>query len=244
MSISTTALMMPYYLTACATALLLFFTIPAQASKFPHRSSLARENRLYSIGLKEGIPNRLMSLLYQQRIRRGNNVCTASDFAQPDIQQAVFSMVTGNAKHSWPVGVKSPKVNSQKHNAGVCSSTSDETTTSSEIEISPDMPIEMRAFCGFQYEDNVKERRLPKLIREVKCLCNEPRSKLVAERFPELRCEPLYYDVPVLTFDETCSKFEQSTEKIALACVPVITSQSMSGFKLSVGNAKKPTVEI
>ena len=42
-------------------------------------------------------------------------------------------------------------------------------------------------------------------------------------RLPEVRCEPMYYDVPVLLFDETCSEYKKATQRIALACVPVIS---------------------
>ncbi|KAI1708409.1 interleukin-17 domain-containing protein [Ditylenchus destructor] len=110
------------------------------------------------------------------------------------------------------------------------------------MEISPDMPLEERALCGFRYEDNVNERRIPEKIKEVKCLCKAPTSKDLSQRI-EFRCETVYHDVTVLVLGETCTNYQQKVERIAVACVTVMGTQSTSAVNVAIGNGTKLPVE-
>ncbi|KAI6198774.1 hypothetical protein M3Y96_00555000 [Aphelenchoides besseyi] len=93
-------------------------------------------------------------------------------------------------------------------------------------DFSPDLPIRDRALCGFAQIENVDEKRLPQTIPEVRCSCSRPANRQLLERFPGIHCAAIYYDVPILRFKSSCSDYEQTSESIALGCVPVLSSQS------------------
>ncbi|KAL3071131.1 hypothetical protein niasHS_015873 [Heterodera schachtii] len=83
--------------------------------------------------------------------------------------------------------------------------------------VHPNMPIIDRALCQYEYILNYKPNRIPATLSEVKCICARPFT-IGATRF---ECEPLYYHVRVLLFENDCLNYVEHTEKVAFACVPV-----------------------
>uniref|UniRef100_A0A914C872 Uncharacterized protein n=1 Tax=Acrobeloides nanus TaxID=290746 RepID=A0A914C872_9BILA len=107
--------------------------------------------------------------------------------------------------------------------------------------ISPDMPLMDRSLCGFRFIENFDDKRIPKAITEVECLCNQPRNVQGSTR---LLCEPLYYNIPVLKFDEACSMFKEEVERISLACLPVFASQTTANNNLIFGQSSKTEIDV
>ncbi|KAI1732580.1 interleukin-17 domain-containing protein [Ditylenchus destructor] len=195
---------------------------------------------------------KLMRNLFQPQKTEPNmhQKCSTSDLnSNNHVKRTVFYMISDIEKGLWKASSK-PVENDNRHKQDNCAewnSTADDDLDLrlSNPEILPDMPIESRSLCGFHYEDNINEKRLPRKIRECKCLCNARRNKFLRDRFPNFRCEPLYYDVPVLSFDETCTNFTHNTEKIALACIPVFTSRStVPSVHVTTKTRQNPSLEI
>uniref|UniRef100_A0A8R1HQM3 Uncharacterized protein n=1 Tax=Caenorhabditis japonica TaxID=281687 RepID=A0A8R1HQM3_CAEJA len=44
-----------------------------------------------------------------------------------------------------------------------------------------------------------------------------------------IHCEPMYYNMRVMIFEENCDKYVERVEKIAMACVPVFSNHISSG---------------
>lgn len=63
----------------------------------------------------------------------------------------------------------------------------------------------------------------------MQCACSKPTNRNVLSRFPQIRCEAVYYSVPVIKFGDSCSNYEKTTERVSLACLPVL---SVSQFKI------------
>ncbi|KAI1692136.1 interleukin-17 domain-containing protein [Ditylenchus destructor] len=199
--------------------------------------------------------NLMRNILHQKEdeseVTRNLPVCSnAALNSHYQMKRTIFHMVTGLERGLWRASA-SPSENYDyiKFENNMCIG-SDSTVENIDMQqlhrdISPDMPIEMRALCGFRDEDNVNEKRLPKRIRESKCLCNTRNSKLIRDHFPDFRCEPLYYDVPVLLLDETCTNYTPSIEKISIACIPVFTSESStSSLRMALNPRETQVVEI
>ncbi|KAH7696109.1 Protein C44B12.6 [Aphelenchoides avenae] len=176
-----------------------------------------------------------------RRMRRTLPSCEQRVTGDPELQQAVVSMFTGSSDGSY-ILQSSPDV---PFGASVSASTASLCTDDLEpVDISPDMPLKDRALCSYVHVDNHDTRRLPQTIPEVECRCTQPKSKLMMSRLPEVRCEPMYYDVPVLLFDETCSEYKKATQRIALACVPVISGHAESSLEVSLGRPQAAVVDI
>ncbi|KAI1726091.1 interleukin-17 domain-containing protein [Ditylenchus destructor] len=193
----------------------------------------------------------LRNLFHQQKTEPSmHQKCSLSDLnSNNHVKRTMFYMISDTEKSLWKASSNPfEKDNSHKQdNCAEWNSTAEDDLglRESDPDILPDMPIERRSLCGFQYEDNINEKRLPRKIRECKCLCNAGRNKFLRNRFPNFRCEPLYYDVPVLSFDETCTNYTHNTEKIALACIPVFTSRStVLSVHVTTELRQKPSIEI
>ncbi|KAF7634411.1 hypothetical protein Mgra_00006165 [Meloidogyne graminicola] len=105
-------------------------------------------------------------------------------------------------------------------------------------EFAPGMSIEIRSICPFIYVENVNERRLPRRITEVRCLCERPRQRS-ATHHSSLHCEPLHFSIPVLLFDdEQCTESKRSFEQVTLGCIAVHGPSSRSGFLSSIGQPR------
>ncbi|CAK5084539.1 unnamed protein product [Meloidogyne enterolobii] len=106
-------------------------------------------------------------------------------------------------------------------------------------EIKPGMPMEMRSICPFFYVENVNERRLPRRITEVRCLCERPPRRQRTHHTAGIHCEPLHFSIPVLLFeDEQCSEPKRSLEQVTLGCVAVHGASSRSGFLSAIGQPR------
>ncbi|KAI1715286.1 interleukin-17 domain-containing protein [Ditylenchus destructor] len=199
--------------------------------------------------------NLMRNLLHQKgdESEETSNLPVCSNAAlntHSQMKRTIFHMVTGLEGGLWRASAnpsENYEYNKFENNMCIGSDPAETNIDMQQVhrEISPDMPIEMRALCGFRYEENVNERRLPKRIRESKCLCNARNSKLIRDRFPDFRCEPFYYDVPVLLLDETCTNYAPSIEKISIACLPVFTSESSSSsLHIALNSREIPVIEI
>nr|CAD2134767.1 unnamed protein product [Meloidogyne enterolobii] len=100
------------------------------------------------------------------------------------------------------------------------------------------MPMEMRSICPFIYVENVNERRLPRRITEVRCLCERPPRRQRTHHTAGIHCEPLHFSIPVLLFDEQCSEPKRSLEQVTLGCVAVHGASSRSGFLSAIGQPR------
>uniref|UniRef100_A0A914VLY8 Uncharacterized protein n=1 Tax=Plectus sambesii TaxID=2011161 RepID=A0A914VLY8_9BILA len=99
------------------------------------------------------------------------------------------------------------------------SAVGDCTTTFDKEIISVDTPLKERALCPFHYTINYNPLRVPAALTQVKCSCDEARHRTIASK---IECEPYHYDIRVLLFDTSCQSFVETTESIALACLPVL----------------------
>ncbi|KAI6214505.1 hypothetical protein M3Y94_00276400 [Aphelenchoides besseyi] len=176
-----------------------------------------------------------MMFIYKQRVRRAEPDCSNEAETNADLQQAIGKMITGNDAKGYLMRTQVPKITNDMiiDKSPFC----DEEEAISDI--SPDTPIRDRALCAFQYVENYNKQRLPQTIPEVQCLCSKPTNKEVLRRFPQIHCEAIFYDVPVLKFENTCAKFRQTTERISLACVPVLSSQSTMNVFINTHAAQK-----
>ncbi|GMT36287.1 hypothetical protein PFISCL1PPCAC_27584, partial [Pristionchus fissidentatus] len=117
------------------------------------------------------------------------------------------------------------QVDSLRHGEQVTTSSS--SCDSKKVDqISPETPLRERALCKFEYVLNYNPRRIPAALTETRCSCKRPNSKLVGRKIFE--CEPLKYHIRVLMFDETCERYVEYTELIALACIPVVQANAMA----------------
>ncbi|KAI1731460.1 interleukin-17 domain-containing protein [Ditylenchus destructor] len=121
--------------------------------------------------------------------------CFAQLRNKPDMLHAFLSLL---AKRPWPVRIA--KKDDRTMDAPICAlrkaESGSEFDSRKPLAISPDMPAQMRSLCSFEHETNINERRLPRAIRQVKCICNESRDKQLSWLLSDLACEPLYYEIP------------------------------------------------
>ncbi|CAD5227220.1 unnamed protein product [Bursaphelenchus xylophilus] len=171
------------------------------------------------------------------RIRRMESDCSNEAKLNPELQEAITRMITGNDAKGYLM--KTPHLSFVKPeiNKDMCEEEKDE-------DISPDMPIRDRAVCGFQYVENFDNKRLPQTIPEVQCVCQKPTKMGILNRFPDVSCEPMMYDVPVLRFDDNCKSFTQTTQRISLACVPVFGGHSTTGIRMRTSSGVSMPVEV
>jgi hypothetical protein len=156
-----------------------------------------------------------------------------------EIQQAISSMIIGNDDKSYLTKFTQHKhrPKNEVETSGLCNE------NSGNEDVSPDTPLQYKALCGFHYIENVNTKRLPQMIPEVACSCTKPTNELVNNKFPHIHCEPIYYNVPVIKFkDESCTNFEKTTERISLACVPVLSSQSSSKINIETSEGHRPSL--
>lgn len=100
------------------------------------------------------------------------------------------------------------------------------------------MPLEQRSLCPFVYVENVDERRLPRRITEVKCLCERP---LKAASIG-LHCEPLQLEIPVLLFDSQCRHFRRVQQRVTIGCMAAFGASSNSELEATFGQVAQPEV--
>ncbi|KAH7707786.1 Protein C44B12.6 [Aphelenchoides avenae] len=108
--------------------------------------------------------------------------------------------------------------------------------------ITPDMPLKDRALCPFVQVENRDPRRIPERIPEIKCLCVHPLSGRSV--LNDVQCIPMYYNVPVLLFDEGCSKPQMKTQRIAFACVPAIAPQVSQDLDIYITRPELPLLDV
>ncbi|PIC37069.1 hypothetical protein B9Z55_015836 [Caenorhabditis nigoni] len=92
-------------------------------------------------------------------------------------------------------------------------------------EILPDQPLSERTICPYHHVLNYDEKRIPAAISEVECSCKEVKTPGGGS----IHCEPMIYNMRVMVFDESCEKYVERVEKVALACVSVFSNHVSSG---------------
>uniref|UniRef100_A0A914XMV6 Uncharacterized protein n=1 Tax=Plectus sambesii TaxID=2011161 RepID=A0A914XMV6_9BILA len=107
--------------------------------------------------------------------------------------------------------------------------------------IGSETPLRERALCNFEYTLNYNPKRIPAALTEVKCICLRPSRRLVGNRMFE--CEPLRYQVRVLLFNDACQSFVETTETIALACLPVVQANANAEGDSDIIQPLKAAVE-
>lgn len=98
---------------------------------------------------------------------------------------------------------------------GSCSSRPDTTTSDTVNE---------RSTCPWTWKMNYDSRRLPSLLFEADCVCDKSWQIQSMEGFEcgRFECEPIFYRVRVLRFDENCRYYKATHETISVACVAVV----------------------
>ncbi|CUV67100.1 uncharacterized protein CELE_C44B12.6 [Caenorhabditis elegans] len=91
-------------------------------------------------------------------------------------------------------------------------------------EVLPDQPLSERSICPYHHILNYDEKRIPAAISEVECSC--PHVKVHGGI---IHCEPMMYNMRVMLFDDSCDKYVERVQKVALACVPVFSNHISSG---------------
>ncbi|CAD5220484.1 unnamed protein product [Bursaphelenchus okinawaensis] len=169
------------------------------------------------------------------RVRRLDSDCSNKAKLSPELHEAISKMITGNEANSYLM--KTPHISIMRtENNNIEDMCKEEKAE----DISPDMPIRDRAVCGFQYVENFDNKRLPQTIPEVQCVCQRPTKMMILNRYPEVICEPMLYDLPVLRFDDNCETFTQTTQRISLACVPVFGGHASASVKITTSDGKSP----
>ncbi|KAI6219094.1 hypothetical protein M3Y95_01130500 [Aphelenchoides besseyi] len=176
--------------------------------------------------------------VFGRRFRRSFNNLDCSDAAEKDanLKMAISEMIRGqNGKgYLMQATTSFPLVDSTAEDDCIPEDT--------PKDVSPDLPIRDRALCGFDQIENVDKKRLPQTIPEVRCSCSRPANRQLLDRFPGIHCAAIYYDVPVIRFKSSCSDYEQTSESIALGCVPVLSSQSE--LKVNIENKDEEKADL
>uniref|UniRef100_A0A914ELX3 Uncharacterized protein n=1 Tax=Acrobeloides nanus TaxID=290746 RepID=A0A914ELX3_9BILA len=86
--------------------------------------------------------------------------------------------------------------------------------------ISENMPLNEKALCPFDYVLNYNPKRIPAALTEVKCSCQKPSSRYIRSHVAD--CQPLFYNIRVLMFDDKCNSYKEKTEAVSMACIPVL----------------------
>ncbi|KAI6176312.1 hypothetical protein M3Y97_00784500 [Aphelenchoides bicaudatus] len=221
------------YLIAEVALTLLLVSVPFIYGADQSTEMLLAASRRHRVGPE-------LMWLYKQRVRRAEPDCTSEAENNVELQKAVASMVIGNDDKSY---LTRSIAQQHKHRAKLGHDKMCEEENEQE-EISPDMTIKERALCSFVYVENYNKTRLPQTIPEVQCSCTKPSNKMILSRFPNIRCEAIYYDVPVLKFVDGCTNYIRTTERLTLACIPVLGTQSTSKVLIESNDGQQSELPI
>lgn len=115
---------------------------------------------------------------------------------------------------------------------------------SSQEDKTIDDPVNERSVCPWSWKKNYDPRRLPSLLFEADCVCNQTASvrSTNSNGCGEYECEPVVYQFRVLRFDTTCKFYKMAVENIAVACVPVVKAshEMIRGVQIELSSEWTP----